>query len=171
MPSSQQPEKGRLGVKTVRGPFVELAPHVDSCDTPGALKTYVRRLRQEDPHTLVVADLFSGAGGMSLGLEQAGLKTVFAVDHDARAIKTHGHHFGGMSVDWDLSDPGVVRDTGELLREIGVDVLAGGPPCQPFSKAGRSMMRHLVREGVREAHDGRRDLWRSYLDVIRIARP
>ena len=50
-------------------------------------------------------------------------------------------------------------------------MLAGGPPCQPFSKAGRSRMRYLVQHGVREPHDRRRDLWRSYLEIVRLARP
>ena len=50
-------------------------------------------------------------------------------------------------------------------------MLAGGPPCQPFSKAGRSGMRYLVRAGLREPHDRRRDLWRSFLEVVRLAEP
>ena len=158
-------------VKTVRGPLVELPPHADHCATASELAALVARLREEQPDRILVADLFSGAGGLSLGLDQAGLTTVFAVDHDSYAIRTHAHHFPGMSVDWDLADPVQVKRTGELLRSLDIDIIAGGPPCQPFSKAGRSMMRHLVREGARDAHDARRDLWRSYLEIIRLAQP
>jgi DNA (cytosine-5)-methyltransferase 1 len=70
-----------------------------------------------------------------------------------------------------LSDPAVIDRVGKLLKSLDLDLLAGGPPCQPFSKAGRSMIRHQVRHGLRESHDRRRDLWRSYLDIIRASRP
>jgi DNA (cytosine-5)-methyltransferase 1 len=77
----------------------------------------------------------------------------------------------GMAIDWDLGDVRVVERVAAVLRDNKIDVLAGGPPCQPFSKAGRSRMRSLVREGRRETHDRRRDLWRSYLEIARLARP
>lgn len=99
------------------------------------------------------------------------MKVVFGADHDPDALETHAHHFAGFSAGWDLGDPAVVAEVGELLRSVEIDVLAGGPPCQPFSKAGRSGMRHLVRQGIRDAHDKRRDLWESYLEVIRLAKP
>jgi len=76
-----------------------------------------------------------------------------------------------MAVGWDLGDPERVQEVGEILRAINVDVLAGGPPCQPFSKAGRSGMRYLVQHGLREPHDKRRDLWESYLEIVRLAQP
>jgi DNA (cytosine-5)-methyltransferase 1 len=108
---------------------------------------------------------------MSLGLEQAGMKVVFGADFDTEALQTHAHHFGGMAVGWDLGDPDRVEEVGQILRAVNIDVLAGGPPCQPFSKAGRSGMRYLVQHGLRERHDRRRDLWQSYLDIVGLAKP
>ena len=159
------------GVKTVRGPFIRLAPHPEAVTSPSGLGAYVRKIRNERPDRLIGADLFAGAGGLSLGLHQAGIDVVFSADHDTESVETHGHHFGGLSVNWDLSDPETIKRTGDLLKSIKIDVLAGGPPCQPFSKAGRSMIRHMVRNGLRDPHDQRRDLWRSYLEIIRISRP
>ena len=52
-----------------------------------------------------------------------------------------------------------------------MELLAGGPPCQPFSKAGRSKIRHRVRHGLRDPRDERKDLWRSFLEVIERAKP
>ena len=154
-----------------RGQALRLAHHREHCDDASELMVLARRLRDENPGQLLAADLFSGAGGMSLGLEHAGMKVIFGADFDAEALQTHAHHFGGMSVGWDLGDPDRVAEVGETLRAVNIDVLAGGPPCQPFSKAGRSRMRYLVQHGLRESHDKRRDLWESYLEIVRLARP
>ena len=54
----------------------------------------------------------------------------------------------------------------ELLRELDVELLAGGPPCQPFSRAGASKIRSLVQSGVRPEHDDRRDLWQAFLEIV-----
>lgn len=155
----------------VRGQVLRLKPHPEHCSTGEEFLDHCRSLRARDDAALLGADLFSGAGGMSLGLEAAGIKMVFGADFDPDARETHAHHFGGMSVAWDLGDPACVAEVGRLLRSARIDVLAGGPPCQPFSKAGRSGMRHLVREGVRDPYDQRRDLWQSYLEIVRLARP
>lgn len=157
------------GVRLVRGPFVDLAPHPDACGSRGELLDLGGRLRADG--TLLAADLFCGAGGLSLGLEDAGIRVVLGVDHDRESVRTHGHHFAGMAMEADLGDAAVVDEVAGLIRDAGVDVLAGGPPCQPFSKAGRSGIRHRVREGLRDPYDQRRDLWRSYLEVVRLARP
>ena len=95
----------------------------------------------------------AGAGGLSLGLEQAGIQVVVGADHDTEALETHRHHIGGMAIDWDLGTPMSSSGSRSSSRDNQIDVLAGGPPCQPFSKAGRSGMRYLVREGLREPHD------------------
>ncbi|WP_243420732.1 DNA cytosine methyltransferase [Micromonospora globispora] len=173
MTSEDQPtapaRRRGYGVKLVRGPFVRLAPHPEACSEPEELISLAAKLRAEGGR--LAADLFSGAGGLSLGLDAAGYKVVLAVDHDEEAIETHRHHHPGLSVDWDLGDPDRVRQVGELMKAAEIELLAGGPPCQPFSKAGRSKIRHRVRHGLRDPYDERRDLWRSFLEIARTARP
>jgi DNA (cytosine-5)-methyltransferase 1 len=165
----ESPRRGGYGVRLVRGPFLRLDPHPDACNAPGDLATYAADSRARG-HRLA-ADLFSGAGGLSLGLEAAGYHVVVAVDHDVEAVETHRHHHGGLTVNWDLGDPDRVQQVAELVTDAGVELLVGGPPCQPFSKAGRSKIRHRVRHGLRDPYDERRDLWRSFLEVVRTARP
>jgi DNA (cytosine-5)-methyltransferase 1 len=53
----------------------------------------------------------------------------------------------------------------------GVDLVAGGVPCQPFSRAGRSRVRELVQAGERASHDHRADLWASFVAVVEALRP
>lgn len=150
---------------------MRLEPHADSCVDAGELAAYVGRLRAENPRQLLAADLFSGAGGLSLGLEHAGLQVVLGVDHDADATETHRHHFGGLTLQEDLFDPAKVEEIAKLILSLRLEVLVGGPPCQPFSRAGRSKIRHRVRLGLAEAHDRRRDLWESFLAVVRQVEP
>lgn len=161
----------RLAVKLVRGPVLSLASHPDHASDDEELLRLCARIRTEQPGTFLAADLFSGAGGLSLGLQQAGIQTVLAADHDPDANATHAHHFPGLTVDWDLSDRTVIERVARLMRAAKVDVLAGGPPCQPFSKAGRSGIRFRVRQGSRDPLDSRRDLWMSFLEVAQLARP
>jgi DNA (cytosine-5)-methyltransferase 1 len=164
------PSEGRhYGVKLVRGPFVRLDAHPDTSSDNESFLIYAARLREEGVH--LAADLFSGAGGLSLGLEAAGYRVVLSADHDVEAVETHRHHFGGLALDWDLSEATHVTEIAHLISTAGIELLAGGPPCQPFSKAGRSKIRHRIRHGLRDPKDERKDLWRSFLDVVRKARP
>lgn len=156
-------------VKQVRGPFVELPDH------PGHArdeKEFAALCAQLHEHGVpLAADLFSGAGGMSLGLEDAGFRVVLGVDHYNFAVDTHRHHFAGLSLDTDMADPRTIKHIAKLMKVNKIDVLAGGPPCQPFSRAGRSMIRHRVLTGAADPHDERRDLWRSFLEVVKRATP
>lgn len=165
--SKQHPSP--YGVKLIRGPFVSLPPHEDHAVGVDDFLRLAASLRRNGAH--LAADLFSGAGGISLGLEEAGYDVVIGADHYAAAVATHAHHFAGLSLDWDLADPDVVERVASLIKDAGIEILAGGPPCQPFSKAGRSMIRHRVQLGERDPHDERRDLWRSFLEIATFARP
>lgn len=81
--------------------------------------------------------LFSGCGGMDLGVEGAGFRIAVATDADATCAQTYAENFGRV--------PFIVRkigslSTGELLEaaslQVGqVDLLVGGPPCPAFSKS------------------------------------
>lgn len=158
--------KRTYGVKLVRGPFVRLEPHDLACETEDDLRVLAPRLGRP-----LAADLFCGAGGLSLGLTQAGFDVVLAIDNDDEALETHRAHHPGLSVNWDLGDPNVVERVADLVRSTGISLVTGGPPCQPFSRAGRSMMRELVRTGRRHHHDVRRDLWESFLGVVELSTP
>lgn len=93
--------------------------------------------------------IFSGAGGLDLGLEQAGWECLFATDHDAAAIATLEHNRGyalGQGrkalADTIIRQADVCDLRGEkILSELGIQkgdvpLLAGGPPCQSWSSGG-----------------------------------
>lgn len=100
-------------------------------------------------------DLFAGAGGMSLGFEQAGFDIVAAVEIDPIHAATHERNFPKCATICES----VSNVTGDLLRKsakIGnsaVDVVFGGAPCQGFSLIGQRALddprNRLVREFVR----------------------
>ncbi|WP_232793912.1 DNA cytosine methyltransferase [Pseudofrankia saprophytica] len=116
-------------------------------------------------------DLFAGAGGLSLGLEQAGWTVVAAVDHDQRAIETHRANFRGRALQLDLSEPNVRADLVASLNGVEIDLVAGGPPCQPYSRAGSSKIRSLVEQGTRSRIDPRRQLWMAFLSIVLELKP
>ena len=129
-------------VKQVRGPYLKLPQHENHCSTIDELETYCRERKAAG--AVLGMDLFAGAWGLSLGLTNAGIEVGFGVDHYEYASRTHAAHFPGMSVDWDLANVEDVERVAEIMKRCDIDVLAGGPPCQPFSRAGRSVIRHLV---------------------------
>jgi len=119
----------------------------------------------------IAIDLFSGAGGLSQGLEAAGYQVVLGVDTDEWALETHAHNFAGLSLALDLGDEEIRTGLSRLFDGLEVDLVAGGPPCQPFSRAGRSKIRSLVEDGVRDAVDGRKELWQGFIEVVEQVKP
>jgi DNA (cytosine-5)-methyltransferase 1 len=161
-------KSGKYGVKLVRGPFVQLPPHPEECSEDDFLQ-YAERLKSDGYR--LAADLFSGAGGLSLGLETAGYRVVLGIDYDREATETHRHHFGGLTLDWDLGNAERVARVAQLIKDADIELLAGGPPCQPFSRAGRNKIRHRILNGFADPSEERRHLWQSFLEVVTIAKP
>lgn len=103
----------------------------------------------------IAVDLFAGAGGMSLGFEQAGFDVLAAVEIDAIHCATHAYNFPWTTIF--CCPVGELR--GQAIRDhsaIGdreIDVVFGGPPCQGFSLMGQrrmgdprnSLLEHFVR--------------------------
>lgn len=150
------------------GENVVLEPHPRSCNFE-ELRSYAQKA-QKSKKPLAI-DLFCGAGGLSFGLQEAGFNVILGVDKFPQAAKTHGAHFGGASLCADLSDPEIIDSIDEALKGISIDLVAGGPPCQPFSQAGKSKIRHLVKEGTRQQNDQRRELWQAFVAVVEKIRP
>jgi DNA (cytosine-5)-methyltransferase 1 len=81
-----------------------------------------------------VVDLFCGAGGLSLGFQQAGFEPVFAIDFDRYACATYAANIGDHVRELDLAGAHPSEIANLILAEVGpVDVVAGGPPCQGWS--------------------------------------
>ncbi|WP_229927992.1 DNA cytosine methyltransferase [Kitasatospora indigofera] len=151
----------------MRSKYLPLEAHPDAC-TPDTFREW---LKQRRPEERLAVDLFSGAGGLSLGLKRAGWTVAAAVDNNDRALETHRHNFPGMSLKLDLGSLEGRNELLSLFEGVEVDLVAGGPPCQPFSRAGSAKIRDLVAKGIRDEHDVRKELWRAYIDIVLALRP
>jgi len=152
----------------VRGQALSLEPQSDHPDERDLSSVETWLTTKPRPWAI---DLFCGAGGLSLGLQDAGFSVVAACDVDRAAAQTHRAMIGGLCYEGDLSDPKLFLD---YLEEVGirqVEVVAGGPPCQPFSRAATSKIRSLVAAGVRDDIDSRVDLWSSFAAVVDAIEP
>lgn len=102
--------------------------------------------------------LFSGAGGMDVGFENAGFETVFAneFDHDAAdAWRINRPKMKDVMVEGDINE-----HINELSKFHDIDVVFGGPPCQGFSVAGKM-----------NPDDERSQLVWRFMDAVEIVRP
>lgn len=164
----EEAEVSYYGVKLHRSDILKLPDHPQACTE----ETFPEQCRRwAESGTRLAGDLFSGAGGLSLGIEQAGWTVAVAIDDDARAQETHRANFAGLALGTNLADPTEREHVIALLRQARVDLIAGGPPCQPFSRAGRSKIKSLVDAGIRSAEDQRKELWRAYLEIVLAVRP
>ena len=114
--------------------------------------------------------LFSGCGGLDLGLEQAGFSTVLAVDNDRYCAESYRRNRPATP----FYHGSVTELSAALIKSLsggeavkGIDLLAGGPPCPPYSKSRfyrTSKPRALDDEVGQETMAG-------YLNTLRILRP
>lgn len=106
--------------------------------------------------TITAVSLFTGAGGMDIGFEKAGVKVVVANELVKEAAETYKtNHSDGVMINDDIYN--VIEDMGEYA---GVDFVFGGPPCQGFSVAGKM-----------DPDDERSKLIFTFLDVVEKVQP
>lgn len=84
--------------------------------------------------SLTAVDLFSGCGGLSAGLIGAGIDVVAAYDNWEPALATYRRNIDGHADTLDIAD---VDGAVSAILAHGPDLIAGGPPCQDFSTAGK----------------------------------
>ncbi|KRB59979.1 DNA methyltransferase [Flavobacterium sp. Root186] len=125
-----------------------------------------------DKNKSLYIDLFAGCGGLSLGLHNSGLwKGLFAVEKNKDAFETLSYNLirSKKHFEWPNWLPEKELDINFILKEYSpelkdlrgkIDLVAGGPPCQGFSTAGR-----------RIETDERNKLIKSYINFIRLVQP
>lgn len=99
-----------------------------------------------------VLSLFTGGGGLDIGLEMAGLETVVCVDNDSESCKTLRFN----RPEWHVYE----GDVRAFDPKGKFDLVVGGPPCQGFSTAGKG-----------NPDDPRNFLWREYFRIVEKVRP
>jgi DNA (cytosine-5)-methyltransferase 1 len=113
--------------------------------------------------------LFTGAGGLDLGLERAGFEVSACIEIESNARRT----LRANRPSWNVLEQGDIfsYSPDELLSTIGIRpkelaLISGGPPCQPFSKSGQ-----WANSGSRRLQDPRSKTLVAYLNILEKALP
>jgi DNA (cytosine-5)-methyltransferase 1 len=111
-------------------------------------------------HNFNFIDLFSGAGGISCGLEQLGMNCLLGLDYDKYAIETFkANHPDSASFCGDIRQL-KKKDFEKLIKNQKVDLVVGGPPCQGFSTVGTG-----------NPDDERNHLFHHFLRLVKYCQP
>lgn len=106
-------------------------------------------------------DLFVGAGGLTSGFEQAGIKSLCGVDFVENACATLKINYPHIDVICgDLTLDETKQKIYESIKKDRIDLIVGGPPCQGFSMAGKRFI-----------DDPRNKLFKEYLDILKHLMP
>lgn len=126
-------------------------------------------MKQSNKYTVI--DIFSGCGGLSLGLHNAGWKGLFAVEKSPQAFATLKYNLidRHKHFNWPKWLPQTHHDINEVIENYTenlkklrgkVTLVAGGPPCQGFSMAGQ-----------RKEDDVRNQLIHAYIEFVSLVKP
>ncbi len=120
-------------------------------------------------------DLFAGCGGFSEGFYQEGFESIVHVDFDAPACETLKERMRFYNYEEDTINKAVIcgdltsskihEQIEDVIGDMEIDVLVGGPPCQSFSSVGRAQDKNSMR------NDPRNYLFRSYLEILEKYQP
>jgi DNA (cytosine-5)-methyltransferase 1 len=108
------------------------------------------------------AEIFAGCGGMAMGLSRAGFGHVLMAEWDEDSVATVAHNKArqvGHVTHWPIKQQDV-RNIDWQTHRGALDLVSGGPPCQPFGIGGK-----------RRGHTDHRDMWPEAVRAIREARP
>lgn len=102
-------------------------------------------------------ELFAGAGGLGLGSHQAGARPQLIVERDRWCCATLRRNANTF---WPEPHEGDIRSVDFRTHAGRIDLVTGGPPCQPFSLGGKH-----------KAHDDHRDMWSEAVRAVRESQP
>ena len=118
-----------------------------------------------NPKEFTAVDLFAGCGGLSLGLKWAGFRIVAAVEVDAKRAQTYAlNHPDTRILIRDIRKVGIEELTAGIRPGQRIDLVAGCPPCQGFSRIRR-------RNAIQAVSDPRNDLVLEFVRLVRAIRP
>jgi len=104
-------------------------------------------------------ELFAGAGGLGIGVSRAGFRPSLIIERDRWCCETLRENRHVIDNDWPSPTEGDIRAV-DFRPHAGVDIVTGGPPCQPFSLGGKH-----------RAHADHRDMWSEAVRAVRETRP
>lgn len=107
--------------------------------------------------------IFSGAGGLDVGVENAGVKVIACVENDLDAVETLKHNFQNTEI---IGSDIELVDFSKWNKKNSNKILVGGPPCQPFSKNG-----YWVKNDNRLIQDDPRNMLGQYLRALSEMKP
>ena len=136
------------------------------------LKTTKKTSKKKE---LTCVDLFCGAGGITVGFKNAGIKILASSDINEHAAKTHQYNFPEIPfVKGDLADPknkqAILNIVQKELDGVSIDIIVGGPPCQGFSMFGKRRFKNTNKDY--DPHlDPRNELVYTYIEYIKLLNP
>lgn len=155
--------------------------HITKLSDDLVKRKHSRILSGEAPKTL---DLFAGCGGISLGFDAAGFKTIGAVEFEPNAARSHAINFMGdlpsnlfethaSAKDITEIEPSDLLEMFKLEGPIEqhVDIVIGGPPCQAFARVGRAKLREVADHPEAFLKDPRGNLYLRYLHYVNELKP
>jgi DNA (cytosine-5)-methyltransferase 1 len=127
-------------------------------------------------YAITVLDLFCGAGGMSLGFQNAGCQILGGIDNNPNAIRTHHRNFPNCRLKLNAQDIRTIDMLEFPIKPGEVDILIGGPPCQGFSVVGIGKMKSLERARgnnpeLKVRNDPRNFLYKVFVDLLNYYQP
>lgn len=142
---------------------------------------HARILAGNAPRTL---DLFAGCGGLTLGFDAAGFKTIGAVEIDPDAARSHALNFMAdlpselFEIHAQAKDITKIEPE-DLMTMLGykgspekhVDLIIGGPPCQAFARVGRAKLREVADHPEAFLKDPRGNLYLRYIHYVNKLKP
>ena len=108
-------------------------------------------------------DLFCGAGGLSLGFDEAGFQNVFSIEYNPVFAETYKKNFPKHNLIVDDIRNLSLEKIKTLIGNNQIDVVIGGSPCQGFSKAGNIGRQFL--------EDERNYLFKEFVRVVDVVKP
>ena len=135
--------------RTKSGKAVAVTAHTDhrrmAQQKPRQRQLLTQRVHKEDDPRPTSVELFAGAGGLTYGLHRAGFRGLAQVEMNPNACKTLRTMQRKGAIEGDVIEADA--NTVDFHQWKGADLVAGGPPCQPFSSAGKRLGPDDLRDG------------------------